>query len=147
MDQFMREKKIIKWNNIITQSHHRIYTDESLEHDDTSQRRSVKFCTCHCWSHTSCLLSCSLLYSINGLLANTGDLVTVGSQNFRQDTEGGGTLEGKRSGWWEKVNKKRRNAESTYMDGMWPRFLLNFCMFDCEWHCMTSCTFIILILN
>ena len=27
-------------------------------------------------------------------------------------------LEGKRSGGWEKANKKRRNGESTYMDGM-----------------------------
>ena len=44
--------------------------------------------------------------------------MTVGSQNVRQDTEGGGTLEGKRSGGWEKAIKKRRNAESTYMDGM-----------------------------
>ena len=45
MYQFMREKKL---NNIIMQSHHRIYTDESPQHDDTSQRRFVKFCTCHC---------------------------------------------------------------------------------------------------
>ena len=41
MDQFMREKKINKLNNIIMQSHHRIYTDESPQHDDTSQTRSV----------------------------------------------------------------------------------------------------------
>ena len=26
--------------------------------------------------------------------------------------------EGKRSGGWEKANKKRRNGESTYMDGL-----------------------------
>ena len=38
----------------------------------------------------------------------------------------GGTWEGKRSGGWEKVNKKRRNGESTYMDGMRPSFLLIF---------------------
>ena len=69
MDQFMREK------NIIMQSHHRIYTDESPQHDHTSQTRSVKFWTCHCWSDTSCLLSCSLFYSIYGLLANTGGIV------------------------------------------------------------------------
>ena len=30
MDQFMREKKMNKWNNIIMRSHHRIYTDKSL---------------------------------------------------------------------------------------------------------------------
>ena len=48
MDQFMREKKINKSNNVIMQSHYRIYTDESQQHDDTSQTRSVKFCTCHC---------------------------------------------------------------------------------------------------
>ena len=43
MYQFMREKKINKLNNIIMQSHHRIYTDESPQHDDTSQTRSVEF--------------------------------------------------------------------------------------------------------
>ena len=51
--------------------------------------------------------------------------MTVGSKNVRQDTEGR-TLEGKRSGGWEKANKKRRNGESTYMDGMRPSFLLIF---------------------
>ena len=45
---------------------------------------------------------------------------------FRQDTEEGGTWEGKRSGGWEKANKKRRNGESTYIDGMRPNFLLIF---------------------
>ena len=34
MDQFMREKKINKWNNIFTQSRHRIYTDKSLQDKD-----------------------------------------------------------------------------------------------------------------
>ena len=38
----------------------------------------------------------------------------------------GRTLEGKRSGGWEKANRKRRNGESTYIDGMWPSFLLIF---------------------
>ena len=38
----------------------------------------------------------------------------------------GGTWEGKRSGGREKVNKKRRIGESTYMDGMRPSFLLIF---------------------
>ena len=32
-------------------------------------------------------------------------------------------MEGKRSGRWEKANRKRRNGESTYMDGMRPSFL------------------------
>ena len=45
-----------------------------------------------------------------------------------QDTEGGGTWEGKRSRGWEKANKKRRNGESTYMDGMRPSLLL---IFEC----------------
>ena len=45
MDQFMREEKINKLNNIIMQSHHRIYTYESPQHDDKSQTRSVKLCT------------------------------------------------------------------------------------------------------
>ena len=34
-----------------------------------------------------------------------------GVLNFRQDTEEGGTWEGKRSGGREKANKKRRNGE------------------------------------
>ena len=38
----------------------------------------------------------------------------------------GGTWEGNRSGGWEKANRKRRNGESTYMDGMRPSFLLIF---------------------
>ena len=29
---------------------------------------------------------------------------------------------GKESGGWEKANRKRRNGESTYMDGMRPSF-------------------------
>ena len=37
----------------------------------------------------------------------------------------GRTWEGKRSGGWEKANRKR-NGESTYMDGMRPSFLLIF---------------------
>ena len=68
MDQFMREKKIIKWNNIIMLCHHRIYTDESLQHDDRSQRCTIKLCTCHCFPNTSCLLSFSLFYSIRLVL-------------------------------------------------------------------------------
>ena len=35
-----------------------------------------------------------------------------------EDMKEGRTLEGKRSGGWEKANKKRRNGENTYMDGM-----------------------------
>ena len=44
----------------------------------------------------------------------------------------GGTCEGKRSGGWEKANIKRRNGESTYIDGMRSDFLTNFCMIECE---------------
>ena len=33
---------------------------------------------------------------------------------------------GKEKWGWEKANKKRRNGESTYMDGMRPSFLLIF---------------------
>ena len=43
MDKFMKEKKINKWINIIMQSHHRIYNDESPQYDNTSQTGSVKF--------------------------------------------------------------------------------------------------------
>ena len=46
-----------------------------------------------------------------------------GVLNVRQDTEEGGTWEGNRSGGWEKANRKRRNGESTDMDGMKPSFL------------------------
>ena len=38
----------------------------------------------------------------------------------------GGTWEGKRSGGWVKANRKRRNGESTYIDGIRPSFLLIF---------------------
>ena len=38
----------------------------------------------------------------------------------------GRTWEGKRSGGWEKANKKMRNPESTYMEDMRPSFLLIF---------------------
>ena len=44
--------------------------------------------------------------------------MTVGFKCVRQDMKEGGTWEGKRSGGWEKANKKRRNGESTYMDAM-----------------------------
>ena len=53
--------------------------------------------------------------------------MTVGSYNVRQDMKEGGICVGnRRSGGWEKVNKKRRNGESTYMDGMRLSFLLIF---------------------
>ena len=39
--------------------------------------------------------------------------------------EGGTWVGNRRSGGWEKTNKKR-NAESTYMDGMRSSFLLIF---------------------
>ena len=57
--------------------------------------------------------------------------MTVGSYNVRQDTEEGGTWEGKRSGGWEKANKKEKWRK--YLHG-WhvTKFLTNFCMFDCE---------------
>ena len=38
----------------------------------------------------------------------------------------GRTWEGKRSGGWEKANKKMRNPESTYMEAMRLSFLLIF---------------------
>ena len=40
--------------------------------------------------------------------------------------EGGIRVGNRRSGGWEKANRKRRNGESTYMDGMRPSFLLIF---------------------
>ena len=49
------------------QSHHRIYTDESL------QARDVMLNSAHATVdvNTSCLLSCSLFYSIHGLFATS----------------------------------------------------------------------------
>ena len=59
----------------------------------------VKFCTCHCLSHTSCLLSSSLFCYISGLNADTGGIAAIFSdnevQNVRQDTEEGRTQEEK----------------------------------------------------
>ena len=42
-----------------------------------------------------------------------GFLISCDSEviNDRQDMEEGGTWEGKRSGGWEKANKKRKNRE------------------------------------
>ena len=46
----------------------------------------------------------------------------------------GRTWEGKRSGGWEKANKKSRK----YLYGRnETEFLTNFCMLDCELHCRT----------
>ena len=52
------------------------------------------------------------------------------SNSVRQDTEEGGTWEGKRSGGWEKANEMEKVPS---LHG-WhvTKFLTNFCMFDCE---------------
>ena len=67
------------------------------------------------------------------------------SKNARQDTEEGGTLEGKRSGGTAKGEMEEVNRESIYLDGQYATEFLT--MFDYEWYCMTMCTCIILIVN
>ena len=67
----------------------------------------VKFCMYHCLSLTTCTLSCSLFYCLS----------TVRSKIARQDTEEGGTLEGKRSGGTAKGEIEEVNGESIYLNG------------------------------
>ena len=67
------------------------------------------------------------------------------SKNARQDTEDGGTLEGKRSGAIGKWKKEEVNVESIYLDGQHVTEFLT--MFEYGLHCMTICTCIILIVN
>ena len=67
------------------------------------------------------------------------------SQNARQDTKEGGTLEGKRSGGTAKGEIEEVNGESIYLDGQHVTEFLT--MFDYGWYCMTICTCIILIVN
>ena len=99
------------------QSHHRIYTDETLHHRDillNSAHATVNPTLVVCY-HAHCSIAYMGCLIIQVVLQS---LVTEESQNIRQDTEEGGTLEGKRSSGWEKANKKRRKGESTYIDGM-----------------------------
>ena len=65
-------------------------------------------------SHTSCGLSCSLVYFISGLSANMGATVIFCNSEFIQDREEGGTWKGKRSGILGKRNKKRRRNGENY---------------------------------
>ena len=71
--------------------------------------------------------------------------MTVRSKNVRQDTEEGGTWEGKRSGGTGKGQKKEVNEESIYLDGQHVTEFLTLLVY--EWYCMTMCTCIILIVN
>ena len=82
-----------------------------------------KFCIYHCLSLTTCTLSYSLFYCLS----------TVRSKNARQDTEEGGTLEGKRSGGTAKGEMEEVNRESIYLDGQHVTEFLT--MFDYEWYC------------
>ena len=72
----------------------------------TTKYCRVKFCMYHFLSLTTCTLSCSLFYCLS----------TVRSQNARQDTEEGVTLEGKRSGGKAKGEIEEVNGESIYLD-------------------------------
>ena len=73
----------------------------------TTKYGRVKFWMYHCLSHTTCTLSCSLFYCLS----------TVRSKNSRQDTEEGGTLEGKKSGGTAKGEIEEVNGKSVYLDG------------------------------
>ena len=71
--------------------------------------------------------------------------MTVSLKNARQDTEEGGTLEGKRSGAIGKCKKEEVNGESIYLHGQHVTEFLT--MFAYEWYCMTICICIIVLLN
>ena len=93
---------------------------------------------------------CSIAYLACYLIRAGGIVISCDSEviNARQDMEEGGTCEGKRSGGWKKVNKKRRNGESIYLHGRHlAAFLTNSCMLAYERHCMVMCTCIIQIVN
>ena len=78
------------------------------------------------------------------MFADMGDIVTLRSiKNVKQGTEIGETWEGKRSGGWEKVNKKGRNRELRYPPSGQHvvEFLTKSCMFAYEWYCMTMYMF------
>ena len=71
---------------------------------------------------------CSIAYLACFLIRVGGIVISCDSEiiNDRQDMEEGGTCEGKRSGGWEKANKKRRNGESIYLHGWYvTKFLSN----------------------
>ena len=71
--------------------------------------------------------------------------MTVRSKNARQDSEEGGTWEGKRSERTGKGKKEEVNRESIHLDGQHVTEFLT--MFDYEWYCMTMCTCIVLTVN
>ena len=78
---------------------------------------------------------CSIPYLACFLIRAGGIVISCDSEviNDRQDMEEGGTREGKRSGGWEKANKKRRNGESIYLHGRnLTEFLINSGMFAYE---------------
>ena len=94
------------------------------------------------------MLSCSLIYCLSGLFTDMGGVVTVRSNNVRQNMEVGWTWEVNRSGGWERENKKGRNETSIYIHGRHvTQFLTKSCMFAYKWNCMTMCTSIIPIVN
>ena len=81
--------------------------------------------------HTLVVYHCSIAYMACLLIRVGGIVISCVSEviNDRQDMEES-TWEGKRSGGWEKANKKRRNRESIYQHGRHlTEFLTNSCMF------------------
>ena len=101
----------------------------------TTKYGCVKFCMYHCLSHTTCTLSSSLFYCLS----------TVRSKIAREDTEEGGSLEGKRSGGRAKGEIEEVNGKNIYLDGQHVTEFLT--MFNYGWYCMIICTCIILIVN
>ena len=67
--------------------------------------------------------------------------------NVRQDTEEGGTSEGKNSGICEKGNKRRNGTSINLLVRLVTEFLTKYCMVAYEWYCMPMCACIILIVN
>ena len=56
--------------------------------------RYIKFYTRQCLSHTSCMSSCSRFYCISDWFAVWLAIISLVAVKVRQNTEGGGTLEG-----------------------------------------------------
>ena len=77
----------------------------------------------------------SIAYLACFLIRAGGIVISCDSEviNDRQDMENSGTWEGKRSGGWEKANKKRRYAETIYLHGRHlTDFLTNSCLLAYE---------------
>ena len=73
--------------------------------------------------------------------------MTVRSKIVRQDMEEGGTWEGKRSGGWEKGIRRGETGKYLLIQTACDRVSCLIMHVFYDWHCMTMCTCIILIVN